>query len=192
MIELSIRVQQSLFVIKESKLSVDGADFNKVNDYVAKLDRKINMFRVIITMFCFAMLSFSMLSLIIVDCLGFQDEDMLDRRVHFVVSLYPMLYFFYLTIPIILTILIILIVKKLKSKQSVMHGTGVSNIFGKETRNVLIILALFDLSFLVRFTVDYLQKWFPIKSDKDEEICSTDGRKHFCYPFTEAVYDMIT
>ena len=60
----------------------------------------------------------------------------------------------FLVIPIVLTILIVVLIVSLKVKQKTMDKSGVPNSFGREMRNLLLILAIFDISFLIRFTVD--------------------------------------
>jgi len=58
---------------------------------------------------------------------------------------------------LMLTASIMLLVWRLKVKQRIMQDAGVANVFGKEVKNLLIILIIFCPSFLLRFIAD---EWF--------------------------------
>ena len=60
----------------------------------------------------------------------------------------------FLIIPITLTVFIILLIVKLKQKRKLSNDAGVPNMFGKEMQNVLIIMAIFDSSFIIRSIAD--------------------------------------
>ena len=61
----------------------------------------------------------------------------------------------FLLIPIVLTVMIIRLKMKLEKKQKVMQTANFSNCFDKETKNLLIILIIFDcsLGFRVLFNI---------------------------------------
>ena len=60
----------------------------------------------------------------------------------------------FLIIPITLTIFIILLLVRLKQKEKVNEKLGVPNLFVKETKNILLIMAIFDSSFIIRSIAD--------------------------------------
>ena len=53
---------------------------------------------------------------------------------------------------------IVLLISRLFAKQKKMRSTGVSNSFAGETKNLLVIMIFYSLSFLMRFVVDYWVK----------------------------------
>ena len=80
----------------------------------------------------------------------------------------------FILIPVILSFLIILLIVKLKSKQKTIEAAGIQNLFGKEVRSLLLILALFDSSFILRYLFDtflYPYIWYDV-FDLNYEICT--------------------
>ena len=67
------------------------------------------------------------------------------------------------------------------------------NVFGREMCNLLIILAIFDSSFVLRYAVNlsvYEAKIFDIS---DANIClDSEGNKHVCEPYRIVLYDEIS
>ena len=60
----------------------------------------------------------------------------------------------FLVIPIVLTTLICLLVKKLKKKKQSFQANGMPNVFSREMANLFLIMTIFDLSFFIRLAAD--------------------------------------
>ena len=70
-----------------------------------------------------------------------------------------------------------------------MSKAGLTNIFGREIRNLLLILAIFDFSFFLRFTIDNITFSFP--SDFDKKCIDSQGSTYYCNPFGRILWDLI-
>ena len=84
----------------------------------------------------------------------------------------------FICIPVILTILIITLIVKLKLKRKIIDKAGVPNLFGEEMKNLLLILLLFDSSFIIRFFFDrFLEEYIEEDlMDVNYDICTnSDG-----------------
>ena len=69
----------------------------------------------------------------------------------------PLLGLSFLILAVILTLSIALLILRLRVKQKLIQENGVPNVFGKEIWNLVIILAVFTTSFLIRYIFD---EWF--------------------------------
>ena len=74
-----------------------------------------------------------------------------------------------------------------------MKDLGMINVFGKEIRNLVLILAVFDSSFIIRYIVNTtikvsINSWF-----EPEIVClDSNGHKHICNPYQWVIFDLIT
>ena len=63
--------------------------------------------------------------------------------------------------------------------------------FGKELRNLLFILILFDTSFVLRVLVDEFE-YYLHTTDGEYDLCTdSDGRTYYCNPFSQILYDQL-
>ena len=103
----------------------------------------------------------------------------------------------FLLIPIVLTVLIIRLKMKLKTKRRVMQTANFSNCFDQETKNLLIILIIFDCSLGFRVVFNFIIYLLYIKSSENGQVLElcTDSHQvqYMCFdPYPAALYDLIT
>ena len=101
----------------------------------------------------------------------------------------------FLCIPLILTILILTLIMSLKKKRKTVDQAGMPNLFGKEMRNLLLIMIVFDVSFIIRALVDSGELIYTLlfkATVGDFQICTdSSDRKYFCNPYPLVVFDLI-
>ena len=152
------------------------------------MERRVIFSRWFFTLICLAIMISSCISIIVCDTKGNMQNNLFHARRQLSSKMYWIITPMFLVIPIILSVLIINLIIRLKLKLKTMNQASVPNIFGKEMRNLILILILFDLSFAIRFLFDKMQKNF-----FDENEClDSEGRVYFCYPYSRILYDQIT
>ena len=91
---------------------------------------------------------------------------------------------------IILDLSIVLLISRLFAKQKKMRATGVNNSFAGETKNLLVIMFFYSLSFLMRFLVDFWLKPRVIPQQSEHTCVDQNHQSIICYPYYDAVYSM--
>ena len=97
----------------------------------------------------------------------------------------------FLAIPLILTVLVMVLLRMLKAKKYLLDQNGLDDPFNKEMKNLLIILIVFDLSFIVRFIVDFFLIYYEwLRSD---DICiDKEGTSYFCEAYKLTLEQLIS
>ena len=195
MVELTIRVDQSTMVIGETRRGAADESYSsrQTRAKVKRLDRRVLIFRGIMSAICLVVLIFALASIIAVQIetnkLGY------TLWVHEIYSVYvglPFSLFLFLTVGALLAVSIGALIFKLRRKKRRLLETDVANVFGKEIRNLIVILLVFDLSFLLREVSDavLLQLGLlPRSMLKDWGCQDADGQSVMCYPYPIAMYN---
>ena len=85
-----------------------------------------------------------------------------------------------------------MLIVKLRMKKKRLLQTDVANVFRKEIRNLIIILFVFDLSFLLREVSDIILlslDLLPKNMLKDYGCFDSSGQNVMCYPYPIAMYN---
>ena len=98
----------------------------------------------------------------------------------------------FIFIPTCLTILIIMLIVRLKVKRRTIDYAGIPNIFGKEMKNLLMILVLFDISFVFRLIFDEYITEKLVGGNVWNYCRDSEGWYQLCDPFPIILYDLIT
>ena len=123
---------------------------------------------------------------------GRKQGDMLEARLNYDKYAAEITAWMLLAICVALDLSIILLIMRLLAKQKKMLATGVSNSFAGETKNLLVIMFFYSLSFLMRFMVDLWLKPQVIPAKSEHTCVENETKQHIiCHPYYDAVYSMI-
>ena len=153
MVELTIRVEQSTMALPEARR--ESAITGSVSGKIRKLDRLVTVFRITVTIICSFIVLFAFASLLAVHKKVKETNKILQVHEAYSESIGVLFALtLFLSIGIVLACSIILLIVRLRKNKASMLEAGFTDVYQKEIRTLLIILIIFDFSFIMRVFAD--------------------------------------